>query len=200
MLRWMIASALCVVFLTACLISSTGAQADQDTCPLGSEFTLVKNRDNQDWGSTTSWQILFRGRLVYNINRAELGDIYGGYPAHGGNPPAGCGGIAIGSNFFGLVMGHQTDLLMLFGIEHGPTGLRGVKVLRYYSHDGGMRVSATNNELHATYGRLGDLNARFCWNPNGDFMWWHNHYHREGLGPCVENTWPWQYPTTNVTE
>jgi hypothetical protein len=179
------------------------AKAEQTTCNLNPEFSLSKNRDNAQPSSTSSWQILHRGRLVYEINRKELNDIYGGYSSgHGGNPPIDCSNIVIGADFFALRMGWQNDLLMAFGIERGPSGLRGVRILRYFAHDHEMALSAFNNELYATYGRKRDLEARFCWNPTNknDNRWWHNADHRAGRGPCVSNIWPWEYPTTSEQE
>jgi hypothetical protein len=189
-------------FILSSLLLTSNARADQTTCNLSPSFSLLKNRANQQPRSTSSWQILYKGRLVYELNQAELNDIYGGYTdGHGGNPPIDCKGIVVSSNFFAFVMGWKNDLLFAVGTELSPAGLHGVKILRYYAHDGGMNVSVNSNQLVANYGRLHDLWARFCWSPKNDRNWWHNADHRSGsAGPCVNDRWPWEYNGSNVTE
>jgi len=169
---------------------------------LTSDFSLLKRRDNADPRSTTSWQVFYRDRLVYEINQKELDDIYGGYSAaHGGPPPIDCGNIAIGIAFFAFRMGWQNDLVLAFGIERGESGVRGVKILRYYAHDEPIALSTflstSYNDLLVVHG----LNrARFCWNPKGDDHWWHNGDHRADAFSCIGNSWPWEYPTTSEQE
>ncbi len=175
----------------------------QTRCALTPGFDLLRNRDASDASKGTSWQITYEGRMVYNMTEAELNGIYGGYTSdsgHGGIPPTDCSGIIIGTDSFGLVMGWEHDLFMAFGIERRTGGIKGLKILRYYAHDGAMTVTVDHNEFVLSYGRLNDLRARFCWNPNGDGLWWHNQDHRAGAGPCVSSSWPWEYPISSVTD
>jgi hypothetical protein len=189
----------------AALFASLGfseAKADQTTCNLIPGFTLLKNRDNAQPSSTSSWQILKRGTLAYELNRQLLNDLFGGYSSgHGGNPPIDCSDIVVGEDFFAFRVGWQRDLIWAAGVERGPSGgVRGLRILQYYAHDYAMALSTSGNELRAVYGREHDLNARFCWNPHGDNRWYHNADHRAGMGPCVSNVWPWEYPTTGEQE
>jgi hypothetical protein len=193
--------AMMAVAVIVSMIGTNGAKAAQTTCGLGSEFSLLKNRDNDQASSTSSWQVLYRGVLVYEISGNELNAIYGGYSSgHGGAPPIDCGNIVVGADFFAFRMGWQSDLLMAFGIEKGSDVPHGVRILRYYPHDYGMALSTSNNELLAVYGWKHDLQARFCWNPQNDGHWWHNADHRAGMGACVSNTWPWEYPVSGEQE
>jgi hypothetical protein len=164
---------------------------------------LLNNRNAIDASKGTSWQITYGGRLVYNISGAELNDIYGGYVSgHGGIPPTDCGGIIVTPNSFGLIVGHDGDLLMAFGIERSADGIKGVKILRYYAHDFGMSSApaAAGDQMLLNYGWKHDLWARFCWNTSGNSEWWHNANHRAGAGACVNGQWPCEYLTTNVQE
>jgi hypothetical protein len=194
-------SAAALIALSLSVAAQTGgARADQTTCNLTQGFSLLKLRENAQPGSTTSWQVLYRGRLAYDINRQELGGIYGGYPDHGGNPPIDCSGIVVGEDFFAFQMGWQGDLLMAFGIEKGSSGPQGLRILRYFPHDYGFALSASQNELLAVYGWKHDLNARLCWSPRNDNHWWHNADHRAGMGACVSSAWPWTYPISGEQE
>jgi|SRR6185437_263567 hypothetical protein len=195
------ARAVATIGIASSLLGSIEAKADTTTCNLVPGFSLLKLRDNPQPSSTSSWQVLRGGVLAYEINRQELNGIYGGYSTgHGGNPPIDCSDIVVGTDFFAFRLGWQRDLLMAFGVERGSSGLRGLRILRYFAHDYTMALSTSNNELLAVYGWKHDLQARFCWNPENDNRWWHNADHRAGMGACVSNAWPWEYPITSEQE
>lgn len=186
-----------ISFALTFLVAIQSATAGQTTCALPSGFSLLKNFG--DDGKATSWGITYAGRLVYVLNQNELNDIYGGYVSgHGQNPPNDCSNIAQSSNVFAFRMGWKGDLLIAVGPTFDSGRLVGISILRYFPHDEQMGVSASGNQVILNYGRLHDLNARFCWSPNGDNLWWHNENHRAGAGPCVQSSWPWEYPISNV--
>lgn len=175
--------------LAAVLLSTMGTvfPADfalADDCPAG-PYILSRRADH--------WSVLYRGFEVYSFNGVELNDLYGGKP-----PRTDCGGVFTdGGSYFGMVVGHESDLLVAFGTEGDPFK---PTVLRYYPHDGGMTIDAEPRQFIVAYGREHDLRARFCWSKNGDQHWYHNADHRAGAGPCVSTTFPWSYPNSSVVQ
>ena len=177
------------------------AQQRQITCPLSPGFEVIKSQDVGNQRKGNSWTIAYNGRAVYVMSENELNDIFGGFlSGHGGTPNFDCQAIFVGKQAFGFVMGWARDLLIGFGPMIGNGTLSGVKILRYYAHDGTMKVSVVEGtQFLVNYGRLSDLYVRLCWNPNGDENWWHASDNRQGSGPCTQNNWPWSYGSTVTT-
>lgn len=167
------------------------AEAAQTTCGLSPGFALLKEYDAMNTGKGYSWTIIYRGRTVYVFDADELHDIFGGSEAA---IPSGCGNILVNADNFAFRVGRENDLLVAFGIEPGgPSGLLAVTMLKFYPHDFPfVEFRSEDGNVLVRWGREQDEFARFCWNPKGDFLWWHNGDHRAGgYPPCQQNNWYW---------
>jgi hypothetical protein len=164
------------------------------TCQLPQHFTLLKS--TMPTGRTRAvWSIMYSGQLAYRFDQAELDDLYGGAA-----PPSNCAGIFSGQNFFALNVGRLNDLLVAFGIVKHFGFVTGLQKMYFYPHDSPMNITVIADDLLVNFGRLHDLNARFCWNFQGDNLWWHNQSTRAAPDTCVSKSWPFMYPLSGSPE
>jgi hypothetical protein len=169
------------------------AKAGQTTCKLSPDFSLLKDFDTANPSNANSWALLYKGRVIYQI---DLHDVYGG-----AGPPFDCSNIVVNRDNFGLIVGHENDLLIAVGIASGAHGPTAINLLHYYPHDGRMRLASDGDSLLLTWGEESDLTTRLCWSPNNDNHWWHVDNHQTGghFAGCTRSDWIWhQGNTTGV--
>jgi len=180
------------VILLFLLVSAEAAKAGQTSCPLSSNFSLLKEFDTMNPANVQSWSFLYKGRSIYQISGAEVRDIFGGNNT-GAGIPTDCSDILVNSDNFAVVMGRERDLLIAGGITNGPQGAKAVNFLHYFPHDGRMMLRRDGDNILLTWGHQGDLTTRLCWSPENDGHWWHSGSHRTGgqFGGCVTSQWIW---------
>ena len=146
-------------------------------------------------GTNQNWSVYREGDSYPKYNIKDLNGIFGGK-----EPNRDCGEIYRKNDVAVVKVGWKQDLLLAFGAikEDGKT--KAMSVMSFFPHEQQLHISMTDDGFVGQYGRKNDLYIRACFKPGDDVRWWHNHWHRDGPGPCTDKNWPAFYNTSGIEQ